>query len=88
MGRTARTTRQRRAPAAVPPRFRAVVAAFAKNREVTRERMFSSDNVLTARGKIFAMLVGTKLVTKLPKQRATSSCAAASARASTRDTVG
>lgn len=69
MGRAARATRKPRAPATVPPSFRAVVAAFAHNRHVTRERMFSSENVLTARGKIFAMLVRGKLVTKLPRPR-------------------
>jgi hypothetical protein len=69
MARAARATRKPRARVAVPPGFRAVLAAFANNRRVTRERMFSSDNVLTTRGKIFAMLVRGKLVTKLPKER-------------------
>jgi hypothetical protein len=31
--------------------------------------MFSSDNVLSVNGKIFAMLVRGKLVVKLPQQR-------------------
>jgi len=31
--------------------------------------MFSSSNVLSVNGKIFAMLVRGKLVVKLPKQR-------------------
>jgi len=53
----------------MPRGFRAVLAAFAKRPHVTRQRMFSSDNVLTTRGKIFAMLVKGKLVTKLPKDR-------------------
>jgi hypothetical protein len=69
MRRAQRATRKPRAPATVPPSFRAVLAAFARNRHVTRERMFSSENVLTVRGKIFAMLVRGRLVTKLPKPR-------------------
>jgi hypothetical protein len=51
------------------PGFAAVVAAFAGDPHVTQKRMFSSDNVLNVKGKIFAMLVKGKLVAKLPKAR-------------------
>lgn len=53
----------------VDPRFAPVVAAFAKDRHVSRKRMFSSSNVLNVNGKIFAMLVKDKFVAKLPKHR-------------------
>jgi hypothetical protein len=46
-----------------------VIAAFARDRSVSREKRFSSSNVLSVNGKIFAMLVKGKLVVKLPKQR-------------------
>jgi len=54
---------------AVPASFAPVVSAFARDRSVTRGKMFSSSNVLNVNGKIFAMLVKGKLVVKLPKQR-------------------
>jgi TfoX/Sxy family transcriptional regulator of competence genes len=53
----------------VPASFAPVVSAFARDRSVTRGKMFSSSNVLSVNGKIFAMLVRGKLVVKLPKQR-------------------
>lgn len=46
-----------------------MVSAFARDRSVTRGKMFSSSNVLSVNGKIFAMLVRGKLVVKLPEQR-------------------
>ena len=46
-----------------------MVAAFARDGSVSREKRFSSSNVLSVNGKIFAMLVKGKLVVKLPKQR-------------------
>jgi hypothetical protein len=49
--------------------FAPVVAAFARNRLVIRKKMFSSENVLTVRGKIFAMFARGKFVAKLPKER-------------------
>jgi hypothetical protein len=52
----AKRTRERPAPD-VEPRFGPVVAAFTGDRRVSRKRMFSSSNVLTVNGKIFAMLV-------------------------------
>ena len=55
--------------AAVPASFAPVVGAFATDRSVSRGKMFSSGNVLSVNGKIFAMLVKGKLVVKLPKQR-------------------
>jgi hypothetical protein len=45
------------------------VRAFASDRSVSRGKMFSSGNVLSVNGKIFAMLNQGKLVVKLPKQR-------------------
>jgi hypothetical protein len=53
----------------VDPRFVPIVAAFSRNRDVTRKRMFSSSNVLTVNGKIFAMFVKDQFVAKLPKAR-------------------
>ena len=56
-------------PNAVDPSFAPVVAAFAKDRHVSRRKMFSSSAVLNVNGKIFAMLVEGTLVAKLPKER-------------------
>ncbi len=53
----------------VDPRFAPVVAAFAMDRRVSQKRMFSSQNVLSVKGKIFAMLVKDKIVVKLSRQR-------------------
>ena len=53
----------------VPPRFAPVAAAFATDPDVSRGKMFSSENVLSVNGKIFAMLVKGRLVVKLPKVR-------------------
>lgn len=53
----------------IDPSFMPVMTAFAKDRHVTQKRMFSSANVLTVKGKIFAMLARGKFVAKLPKQR-------------------
>jgi TfoX/Sxy family transcriptional regulator of competence genes len=52
------------------PEFESVVAVFADLRDVKRGRMFSSENVLSVNGKIFAMLTKGKFVVKLPKERA------------------
>ncbi len=57
------------ADAPVHPRFAPIVAAFSKHRDVIRKRMFSSSNVLTVKGKIFAMFVQDRFVAKLPKAR-------------------
>jgi YjbR len=51
------------------PRFAPIVAAFSRSRDVARKRMFSSSNVLTVNGKIFAMLVKDRVVVKVPKAR-------------------
>jgi hypothetical protein len=67
--KAATPTRGRREASAVDPSFAPVVAAFAKDRRVGRRRMFSSDNVLSVNGKIFAMLVKGNFVAKLPKER-------------------
>jgi hypothetical protein len=53
----------------VDPSFSPIVAAFAKDRQVSRKRMFSTSNALNVNGKIFAMLVKGKFVAKLPKDR-------------------
>lgn len=53
----------------VDPSFAPVVAAFAKDRQVSRKRMFSTSNALNVNGKIFAMFVKGKFVAKLPKTR-------------------
>jgi TfoX/Sxy family transcriptional regulator of competence genes len=62
-------TVERPEASAVPASFAPVVSAFTRDRSVTRGKMFSSSNVLSVNGKIFAMLVRGKLVVKLPKQR-------------------
>src|SRR2546422_1070677 len=49
--------------------FTPVAAAFAKDPQVSRRKMFSSSAVLNVNGKVFAMLVKGKLVAKLPKER-------------------
>ena len=54
---------------AIDPIFAPVIAAFANDPHVTRKRMFSSENVLTVHGKIFAMLVKGRFVAKLPQER-------------------
>jgi hypothetical protein len=62
----------RNAPQSLPevdPSFAPVVDAFADDPQVSRKRLFSSSNVLTVNGKIFAMLTNGKLVVKLPKGR-------------------
>lgn len=66
----AKKTRRSTTPEApIDPRFAAVAAAFSRSRDVARKRMFSSSNVLTVNGKIFAMLVKDRLVVKVPKAR-------------------
>ncbi len=69
MKKTARKTMKKYEAVEDHPSFVAVVAAFAGDTNVTRRRMFSSDNVLAVNGKIFAMLVKDKLVAKVPKER-------------------
>ncbi len=69
MKKTSKKTTEKREASAVDPSFAPVAAAFANDPRVTRKRMFSSDNVLNVKGKIFAMLVKGKFVAKLPKKR-------------------
>jgi hypothetical protein len=69
MKKTAMKTTKGQEVPEVDSSFAPVAAAFANEQHVTRKRMFSSDNVLTVKGKIFAMLVKGKLVAKLPKER-------------------
>jgi hypothetical protein len=54
-------------PGEIAPSLAPVVAGFARNRQVIRKRMFSSENVLTVKQKIFAMFTRGKFVAKLPK---------------------
>lgn len=49
--------------------FAPLVAAFSGDPAVVMKRMFGSENVLSANGKIFAMLTRGELVVKLPKAR-------------------
>src|SRR5713101_7522460 len=69
MKKKAKKMAKKRETLEVDAGFAPVVAAFAKNRDVSQKRMFSSDNVLNVNGKIFAMLVKGKFVAKLPKHR-------------------
>lgn len=52
----------------VDPSFAPIVAAFAKNRDVTFGKLMSSYG-LKVKGKIFAMFGRGKFVAKLPKDR-------------------
>jgi TfoX/Sxy family transcriptional regulator of competence genes len=52
----------------VDPTFAPVVKAFANDRQVGYGKMFASMG-LKVNGKIFAMLVKGKFVTKLPRER-------------------
>ncbi len=69
MKRTAKKTTKKHQVAKGHPSFAPVVAAFVDDHHVTQKRMFSSDNVLAVKGKIFAMLVRGKFVAKLPRER-------------------
>jgi hypothetical protein len=69
VAKKAAATSLKPAPAGIPPTFAPVVAAFATDRAVSRRKMFSSENVLSVNGKIFAMLGRGSLVVKLPKAR-------------------
>jgi TfoX/Sxy family transcriptional regulator of competence genes len=53
----------------IDPRFEKVASNYANDPHVKRGRMFSSENVLSVNGKIFAMLNKGKFVLKLPEQR-------------------
>jgi|SRR5919109_3128093 TfoX/Sxy family transcriptional regulator of competence genes len=50
--------------------FETVAREFSRDPMVKRGRMFSSENVLSVNGKIFAMLNKDKFVVKLPENRA------------------
>ena len=52
----------------VEPRFAEVIAAFARDRQVTTGKMMASVG-LKVNGKIFAMLSRGRFVAKLPKER-------------------
>lgn len=69
MEKAKKATKKAVAASPVPPTFAPIVAAFASDHTVSRRRMFSSENVLSVNGKIFAMLGRGSLVVKLPKQR-------------------
>jgi hypothetical protein len=64
-----RPARKKAAEGAVDPAFLPIVAAFAGERDVSRKRMFSSNSVLSVKGKIFAMFVRGRFVAKLPRDR-------------------
>ena len=53
----------------IDPSFMPVVAAFADDPHVSRGKMFGSRSVLSVNGKVFAMLVKGRFVTKLPKEK-------------------
>jgi TfoX/Sxy family transcriptional regulator of competence genes len=69
MKRNTKVKKPAMTPSDIDPSFAPVVAAFAKDRHVSRRKMFSSSSVLNVNGKIFAMLVRGKFVAKLPKDR-------------------
>lgn len=52
----------------IDPRFAPIVNAFARDRQVSYGKMFASMG-LKVNGKIFAMLVKGRFVTKLPRAR-------------------
>ena len=62
-----RAVEKRSEPVDVDPRFAAIVAAFAKHKDVTSGMMMSSYG-LKVNGKIFAMFGRDRFVIKLPKQ--------------------
>jgi hypothetical protein len=68
MPTTAKSAKKLLPPADVDPRFARIADAFAKDQQVTYGKMFASMG-LKANGKIFAMFVKGKFVTKLPKER-------------------
>ena len=59
----------KKAAAPIDPAFLPIAEAFAGERDVSRERRFSTSSVLSVKGKIFAMLVKGRLVAKLPRHR-------------------
>ncbi len=64
-----RTAKAAEAPP-LDPAFASVVAAFALDRGVTRERGWGAGNhVLKVKGRVFAMLWKGRLVAKLPRER-------------------
>ena len=69
MKKPARKRKAVEKPAAIDPAFLPIVRAFAQERDVSRKRMFSSNSVLSVKGKIFAMFVRGKFVAKLPRDR-------------------
>ena len=68
MPKTASAGRKTQHTPDVDPRFARVADAFARDPQVTYGKMFASMG-LKVSGKIFAMLVKGKFVTKLPKER-------------------
>ena len=68
MPKPARAAKSRQHPPGVDPRFARVARAFSKDPEVTYGKMFASMG-LKVNGKIFAMFVKGRFVTKLPRER-------------------
>jgi len=64
-----KTTTKKAKLVEIDPRFERVAADYADDPHVKRGRMFSSENVLSVNGKIFAMLNKGRFVLKLPKER-------------------
>ena len=64
-----KTTTKKARSVDVDPRFEKVAAEYTSDPQVKRGRMFSSENVLSVNGKIFAMLNKGRFVLKLPKER-------------------
>jgi len=61
-------TKSKVTDSAIDPRFASVVAAFARDRQVTAGKMMASVG-LKVGGKIFAMMSRGRFVAKLPRER-------------------
>jgi TfoX/Sxy family transcriptional regulator of competence genes len=68
MPKPARSAKTSQRQPDVDPRFARIADAFARDRQVTYGKMFASMG-LKVNGKIFAMFVKGRFVTKLPKER-------------------
>ena len=65
---TRRAAAKKKTPA-LDARFEAIAALFSSDPNVSRKKLFGSNQVLSVKGKIFAMVVKGALVAKLPKPR-------------------
>jgi len=58
-------------PIEIPAAFKAAIAPFANDPDVTHDRGWGSGNLVAkVKGKIFAMLIKGDFVAKLPRERA------------------